>query len=134
MIKKINCLPDLVEMNLSRKGHRITTARKYLIEYILSLNTNFFTINEYKKKNPNVNVATFYNNINLLIEINVLGKIKNAEETKYYLKSRVNIIKKCNNCDYEELIKLNTVPNFKIDNIVQYDCTIYVSKCCNCQS
>lgn len=129
---KINCLPDLVKMNLSSKGYRITKARQKLIEYIANSKEDFFTINEYKKEHKNLNVATFYNNINLLVEANVLGKLKNNDETKYFLKSRSNTIVKCNKCKYEHLIKTNLYQNLKIDDIVQIDALVYVSKCKMC--
>lgn len=132
MNNKINCIPSMIEFNLSRKGHRITKARKQLIEFIVNWDDDFFTISDYMKVQENLNIATFYNNIQLIVDANVIGKIKTENETKYYIKSKTNIVVHCMNCNNEELIKLEKVPTFEIEGIVQYDAFIFKANCSKC--
>lgn len=132
MINKITCLPDLISLNLARKGHRITKSRLNFIDFIINNKNDFFTLEDYKNVFEKVNVATFYNNITLLMECDIIGKLKEENETKYFLKSKTNIIVICNNCSNETLEKNCKIPSFEIDNIVQYDCKIFVSKCKKC--
>lgn len=132
-MNKINCLADLIEMNLSTKGCRITKSRKEFIEFVINYQNDFFTINDYILEKGKINIATFYNHITLLIDANIIGKIKNADETKYFLKAKTNVIIRCNNCGQERLEKNMKVPTFEITNICQYDCLIFRTKCEKCE-
>lgn len=131
-MSKINCLPSLIEFNLSRRGYRITTARKTLINFIISFEGDFFSISDFIEMNPSVNVATFYNNIQLFEDSDILGKLKNDNESKYFIKSKTNIIITCENCTNQQLKKLDNLPLFEIEDIIRYDAQIFVKKCQKC--
>lgn len=130
----INCLPDIIEMRLSIKGYRKTNSRKKILNYIVEKKDDFFTFNDFIKQNPGTNVSSFYNNINLFIENNIITKSMYGSEPYYKFKHESYLVIMCINCKSKSIKKVNNFNSiFKISNIENVECIIDVSKCDNCK-
>lgn len=126
-----NCLPDIIKFNLSRKNYRITSSRNKLIQFIFDSNNETFTLEEFLKVHPNYNVTSYYNNINLLIKENIIGKLNNNNETEYYLIYKSFIIEECLNCQNQKIKRDFDI--LKDSNVVSFQGQMYVKKCDNCR-